>query len=222
MKKIAIALCILVAATGVWAETQFTTVNLSPTRSTPANVTYHIVDSTGGTLASGTSSDVLSISSSAGMYGATVTVTGDCAIVWKYSNSDIDITPLRLSASQTIVNPVYLNVSTATVGFAPIVNLVQYQYSAFGPLTITTSESQTGKSHKFQVYKPGPPQTQLFSLTTSGGQITVSGTGGNSVTMRGSAACTATAGVFQYLLRNTTDNTVISNGAMTITPAPPQ
>lgn len=133
------------------------------------------------------------------------------------------LTATALGAAPTGTTASY-TVSSTTVGAAPTVNITQYQHQAFGPISITASVAQTGDSHSFLVYDPNVPGTVLWSLTTLAGEISVGGSGNLTITLVGATADpdqrTATAGEYAYILRNTTDDTVICVGALTIEPAP--
>jgi hypothetical protein len=109
------------------------------------------------------------------------------------------------------------SVSTTSTGAAPIVNITQYQYAAFATTSITAAVDQTGDSHAFLVYSPSAPSVVLWSLTTAGGEISVSG---STITLTDTDAHMGTAGVFAYVLRNTTDDTVVCQGSLTIEERP--
>jgi phage baseplate assembly protein gpV len=111
-------------------------------------------------------------------------------------------------------------VSSATVGEAPQVNIMQYRYAAFGSIAITAATAQTDDSHAFLVYIPGKPNTVLWSLTTAGGEISVGGVGDKTITIVATDAHMGTAGKFAYVLRNTTDDAVICEGYLTIEDRP--
>lgn len=148
------------------------------------------------------------------------------------SNSDGDIqlneatgalTGAALANAPTGTTASY-TVSTATTGTAPVVNITQYQHAAFGPVAITATAAQTGDSHSFLVYDYSAPATVLWSLTTAGGEISVSGVGDVTVTIVGATGDpdqrTGTAGEYGYILRNTTDDTVICVGCLSIEAVP--
>jgi len=110
------------------------------------------------------------------------------------------------------------SVSGTSTGAAPQVDITLYQYRAVGPIEITASSSQAGDAHKLMVYSPSAPTTILWSLTTGSG-ITL---GGDNVTITISSDDTNTgsAGTWLYRLINTTDNTVVCEGSLTIEPGP--
>jgi hypothetical protein len=111
-------------------------------------------------------------------------------------------------------------VSSSTVGVASVVDLIAYQYTQLGPYTITASTSQSGDSHSLLVYSYGSPSVVLWSLTTAAGEITVGGTDSKTLTIVDTDAHTSTNGVFAYILRNTTDDTIICEGSLTIAERP--
>jgi hypothetical protein len=115
------------------------------------------------------------------------------------------------------LNPTQINLQTVAIGEAPHVDLVQYQHATIGPVTLTAGADQTGASLVLQTYKPGPPPTQIFKLTSSAGQLFVSG---SNITITGSSSYTDKSGVYGYVLRNLTSGSVIAAGAFTIIPAP--
>ena len=110
------------------------------------------------------------------------------------------------------------SVSTTTVGAAPTVNITLYRYARIGPLTITAETSQTGDSHALLVYAPGS-STVLWSLTTANSEISVGGDG-VTLTITDTDAHTGTPGQYAYVLRNTTDDTVVCDGSITIEDVP--
>ena len=112
------------------------------------------------------------------------------------------------------------SVSSTTTGQAPRVDIELYQYAAIGPIEITAETAQTGDSHALLVYDPAAPGTLLWSLTTDDSEIVVGGDGDCTLTITDTDAHTSTAGVFAYILRNTTDDTVVCEGALTVLERP--
>ncbi|MCK9569273.1 hypothetical protein M0R72_10080 [Candidatus Pacearchaeota archaeon] len=112
------------------------------------------------------------------------------------------------------------SLSRATAGAVPRLDIELQQYGRFGPITITAEVAQTGDSHAFLVYDPSNSSTALWSLTTAGSEISVGGPEDKVLTLTDTDAHTATDGVFAYVLRNTTDDTIITTGALTIVPFP--
>lgn len=127
-----------------------------------------------------------------------------------------------LSSVSAIGNPVASTVSTGAVSET---DLTVYQYAAFTfAFTIVDSDgtavSQAGDSHRFQVYAIGAPGTELWASTTADGEIAVSGASNNVVTVTEDDTNTETAGRFRYVLRNTTDDTVVAQGGLRIIEQP--
>jgi len=92
---------------------------------------------------------------------------------------------------------------------------VCYQYASMGPWTITAEDSQEGDSHALIAWLPGR-STPAFTLTSAGGEIAVSGDDYKTITIADTDAHTSTATTYQYVLRNISDDTVISKGTITI------
>jgi len=111
--------------------------------------------------------------------------------------------------------------STVSAGAVSDSNLTVYQHAALGVYvwTITDSDgdavSLAGDTIKLQVYDPSDPATQLWSVTG-----TVGGDSNNQVTIDEDDTNTATAGAYRYVMRNTTDDTVIAQGVLTIVAMP--
>ena len=62
----------------------------------------------------------------------------------------------------------------------------------------------------------GEPDTILWSLTSGAGEITVAGDSNNEVTVEDDDTNTATAGIFRYVLWDTTNDLVRARGTLTI------
>ncbi len=93
-------------------------------------------------------------------------------------------------------------------------NLTAYQYAVLGPFVFTASNSQQGDDHVMTCYTVEAPATIVFEIPT--GNITVSGSGFTTITVSQDDTNTATARTLKYILRNTTDDTVIATGALCI------
>jgi hypothetical protein len=147
------------------------------------------------------------------------------------TNVDLEIDPLRTrlnnlieadgtswrfkaNALEEAPTGTTVTVSATTLGEAPIVNLVDYQYSIIGPHEITCTESQTGKAHVLLVYRHGHADDVLWSLSTS--KISVGGVNGKTLTISDDDTNTDDAGTWHYQLRNTTDDKVICEGSYQI------
>jgi hypothetical protein len=135
---------------------------------------------------------------------------GDTARVVSYDpnagNSVIVVSPLS---------------STVSAGVVSESNLLAYQFAAFAGYTwvIVDSEGEPvdllGKAIKFQAYDPNDVATQLWTETGS-----VGGDDNNQVTINGDDSNTGEAGAFRYVMRNTTDDSVIAKGVLTIVALP--
>jgi hypothetical protein len=165
----------------------------------------------------------VSAANAPGRYRVLLTATErtcEVGVLDGYSDtSGVVIVPHSTAIQDTTVGPT-LNLSRTTVGESPEVNITQYQYAQFGAVSITAETAQTGDSHAFLVYDPRDPTTVSWSLTTAGGEISVGGSDGKTVTLIDTDAHMGTAGTFAYILRNTTDDTTVCVGALTIVAAP--
>lgn len=116
------------------------------------------------------------------------------------------------------VTPVQVTVGAGEIADAAI---VAYQHAAFvRTLTILDSLDApvdlSGKSLVFSVYLPGRPQAVLWSLTSADGEITVAGDDNNQVTLTDDDEHMGTAGLYRWALWNTTDDTLVGRGPLTI------
>jgi hypothetical protein len=114
---------------------------------------------------------------------------------------------------------IQLTVSKTTAGDVAEIDLVTRQHEKV-VLAITADTAQTGDSHRFSVFDPAAPTTEVFSLTTAGGAITVGGTGNKTVTVTIPSTNTATAKAYTALLWNTTDEDCICKVNWTINANP--
>ncbi|NQT38178.1 MAG: hypothetical protein HQ581_11850, partial [Planctomycetes bacterium] len=114
---------------------------------------------------------------------------------------------------------------SSTVGALTTTGCTAYQHARLGPFTFTAPDdtAQTGDSHSFIVYNPMDPDTVVFELNTAGSDMTISGDSDEIVTVLQATdpdENTATAGTWNYILRNTTDDTAIADGSLVIEPRP--
>lgn len=117
-----------------------------------------------------------------------------------------------LAAAPT--GPAY-TVQRTSVGNAPQVDITLYQKCAIPSTTITASTSQTAKEHQLIVVTSQRNATVAWYLNNT--HFTVDGV---NVTFADTDAYTQTAGTWWYYLKNTTDDVVICEGALTIQPTP--
>jgi hypothetical protein len=135
------------------------------------------------------------------------------------SGENCQFTGVALALAPTGATASY-SVSSVTVGEAPHVDLVLDQHAVIGPVSIVAEVAQTGDSHALLVYDPADPATVLWSLTTAGSEISVGGADDKTLTIADDDTHTASAGVWAYVLRNTTDDTVVCRGSLTIEAGP--
>lgn len=130
--------------------------------------------------------------------------------LWRFTTNALELAPTGATASYTV--------GSAAVGAAPVVDLVLQQHAAISLIAkIVADVSQEGDEHVLLVYDPGDPATVLWSLDHSHVAI-----GADHVTLSiaDDDANTATAGVWRYVLRNTTDDTVVCVGSLSIEAMP--
>jgi len=121
--------------------------------------------------------------------------------------------------------PVAVTVSTGAVTAN---NITQYQNAAFGPFIFTILDSDgdavdlSESEMSFCVYDLRTPGTVLWSLesvgTGTGGDVDVGGDDSNQVTVSDDDTNTGTAGIFRYVLWDTTNDQVRARGLLTIVP----
>jgi len=116
------------------------------------------------------------------------------------------------------------SVSVDADGELTDVDLIAYQHAAFEfTLTIVDSADTAvdldGKSLSFIVFRP-EDETRVFTLTTGDGDLTIGGDDDNEVTVSSDDDNTATAGSYRWILRNTTDDTLVGKGRFIIEEAP--
>jgi hypothetical protein len=130
----------------------------------------------------------------------------------------VDGSVAKLSQGGVIITPLS---STVSAGVVSDSNILAYQFAAFAGYTwvIVDSEGEpvdlSGKSIVLQAYDPNDVATQLWTETGS-----VGGDDNNQVTINGDDSNTGEAGAFRYVMRNTTDDSVIAKGVLTIVALP--
>jgi len=135
-----------------------------------------------------------------------------------------DFTTAALAAAPSGTTQVTFTPVAVTVSAGAITDnaITQYQHAAFGPFLFTILDSDdnavdlSAAALTFAVYKVGEPDTILWSLTSGAGEITVAGDSNNEVTVEDDDTNTATAGIFRYVLWDTTNDLVRARGTLTI------
>lgn len=131
--------------------------------------------------------------------------------VYRYTANSVELAPTG--------STVTVSLSAVNVGEAPVVNLTVYQHATFGPFTIDAETSQAGDEHALVAYRAAGADAD-WSLTTDGHQIAVDVDDPTKIVIEADEETTATAGVWRYVLRNTTDKQVICAGTINIEAAP--
>lgn len=127
-------------------------------------------------------------------------------------------------AGAVVITPVS---STVSVGEVVSSDFTAYQNSDSSPMwsigdSTSTPVNLTGKSLSFTAWLPGTDDdpTVVFTLTSGDGDISVSGTYSNQVTVEITTTETAEANTLRYALRNTTDDQLLAIGGLEIVEAP--
>jgi hypothetical protein len=126
----------------------------------------------------------------------------------------------RLTANAQELGPRVTSASGSVQGRLDENDLEAYQYAALGPFNLAATTPQTGDDHAFTVYSADDPSDGVFELTTGGGEISVGGDGDLVVTVSQDDTNTGTAGLWRYILRNTTTDTAVARGTLTIKEEP--
>lgn len=140
--------------------------------------------------------------------GLTFTLTGCLPISYRIKT--------ELSDNLTI-NPVGVTVSSGQVSSN---DLIAYQKAAY-TFTFSLHDDKgqpidlTGKSLSFIVFDPSTV-TAIYTLTTGGGNITVDPVNTNQVTVQSTNVNTQTIGINKWVLRDTTDVTVLATGTIKV------
>jgi hypothetical protein len=119
----------------------------------------------------------------------------------------------NFTAANVTILPV---ASTVSAGEVSDGSITVYQFAAFGPFTFTIIDDDenavvlTGKSISFVVYDL--KGTWLWQIDNCG----VSGTGHNIVTVSGGDTHTQSIYTARYVLRDTTDDTVLARGSLKV------
>ena len=80
---------------------------------------------------------------------------------------------------------------------------------------VTAESSLNGKTLVLIAWLPGA-STAAFTLTSTAGDIVVSGADNKVVTITGADTKATTAAVYRYVLRNTTDDSIVARGTITV------
>ncbi len=110
--------------------------------------------------------------------------------------------------------PTIAAAASSSQGAVDEFNLTAHQHAVMGPFVFTAASSQQGDDHVMTCYSVADPSVIVFEIPT--GNITVSGSGFTTLTVSQDDTNTATAQTLRYILRNTTDDTVIATGALCI------
>ncbi len=124
----------------------------------------------------------------------------------------------QFTANTLELGPTVAAASVASQGAVNTFALTAYQHARLGPFIFTADVAQTGDSHVMTVFSVTDPPTIVFEVPT--GNITVSGAGDVTLTVAQDDTNTATANTYRYILRNTTDDTVIAVGTLEIIKEP--
>jgi len=127
----------------------------------------------------------------------------------------------KLNAYPYSVTPLGVTVSAGAVSEH---KLTAYQNQSLGPFVFTVVDSSSnpvslaGKTVRFDVAEIGKTGSPDWSYSSTGSQITISGSSNNIVTLSATDTYTGTAGLFAYRLRNHTDEIVLDTGTLKIVP----
>jgi len=112
---------------------------------------------------------------------------------------------------------------TVSAGAVTENKLTAYQRTALGPYVWTIVDSSSnpvslaGKTVRFNVSEIGTA-TPAFVYSSTGSEITISGSSNNVVTLSADDTNTGRAGLYQYALLNYTDDTLLNKGTLKIVP----
>lgn len=124
--------------------------------------------------------------------------------------------------ASVIVTPLSSTVSAGEVSES---DLTAYQHAKLGRYVwiITDSDGNhvdlSGKAITIVFYDPHPPYTTRFSYSTDSGEVVISGTNHDQVELDADDEHTAEPGILAYVVRNSTDDTILARGTLTIVPA---
>lgn len=119
-------------------------------------------------------------------------------------------------------------VSTVSAGTVEDGTFAIYQHGAFkaptgAALTFTITDEDgdavnlSAKTLTFEAYRDGEPGTVQFHFHSGGGgNLTVGGTGNNIISLSATDTNTANAGLYRYVIWNTTDDVVVARGLFEI------
>jgi hypothetical protein len=129
----------------------------------------------------------------------------------------------KLNAQPYSITPLAVTVSAGAVTES---KLTAYQYTTLGPYTMTITDDSTshaavdlsGHTVRMDISEIGKTGTPDSTLSSTASQITIGGTGNNVLTITGSHTYTAKAGLFEYRVRNHTDDVMLTKGTLKIVP----
>lgn len=158
--------------------------------------------------------DVSGLATSAAMTAAFAEIKGD-----DWTSTTDTLQEIRAATCVVSVTPISVTVSSGQVSDS---NITVYQGAAFGPFVFTITDDNgdavdLGSSAlKLSVYAPEDTSSALWSITSGEGKLTVGGASNNQVTASDDDTNTGTAGVYRYVLWDTTTDAVRARGVLTI------
>lgn len=112
--------------------------------------------------------------------------------------------------------------ATVSAGAVSENSITQYRNAAFGPYVFTIVDDEdtpvdlSDCDLSFVVYDFTDPDTALWTLTSADGDVTAGGANDNQVTVSDDDMNTGTAGIYRYVLWDTTNDLVRARGTLTI------
>lgn len=141
---------------------------------------------------------------------------------WALNAGSYRFTAAALALGPSGSTSVTINPYTATVSGGAVSDsgkLTAYQHADFGPFTITVVDADgdpvalNASDLVFVAFDPdGDGTSALFRITGASGDITVGGAGSNVVTIHQDDTNTSTAMEFAWVLRDTSDDSVVARG----------
>lgn len=122
----------------------------------------------------------------------------------------------ELSDNLTI-NPANVTVQTGQVSSNDLIAYENAKYTYTFSITdqLGNPVNLSGKSLSFIVFDSKTMAT-IYTLTTAGGQISIGGTYSNQITVQSPSSNTTVPGISKWVLRNTTDVTVLATGTLNV------
>jgi len=193
-----------------------------------ANITG-LISQDGGAPAAIADTNPTEISGGCYVFDVTADETDGDLLVWYASSTSEDIAVeggAAFTGGSIVSAPI---ASTVSAGAVITEDIVAYQHAAFGPYDFTIKDNDenpidvSGKDLALTVFakQPNTPAVTLWELTSTAGDITVSGVDGNLVTVSADDTNTEKAGTWLYDLWNVTDDCILATGGLTIERAAP-